>query len=173
VRTSDGAAELEASHDGYVETLGLVHTRALNLEADGLRLSGCDRLGPVKGHVLRFAWDVPYAVHFHLHPKVEARIGGSPEVAELWLESGQLWRLTAVGAALSIEDGSFFAAPGGTCPAPQVVLRGTCYGAAELSWTLEQIDRDGPAYAAALRRRGAGLVDRLAQTGAGFKAERD
>jgi uncharacterized heparinase superfamily protein len=167
VREADGAAEFEASHDGYVESLGLVHTRSMTLADHGRLLAGCDRLAPAKG-VIRFTWDVPYALHFHLHPDVDARIGSSPEIADLWLDSGELWQLTAAaGAVLSIEDGIFFAGSGEARPAFQVVLRATCYGAAEACWTLRHIGRDEPVYTAALKRRGAGLVDRLAETRVG------
>ena len=72
-----GAIELEASHDGYVEAFGLLHTRTLKLDAAGTRLEGCDRLIAAKGTV-RFSWDVPLAIHFHVHPDVEVRIGTSP-----------------------------------------------------------------------------------------------
>ena len=165
VREAEGAIELDASHDGYVEGLGLIHTRTLKLDTTGARLEGQDRLGPEKG-IVRFAWDVPYSIHFHLHPSVEARVGASPEVAELWLDSGELWQLTAAGAAASIEESLYFADAAGPQPAQQVVLRAQCYGAAEVSWTLERIARAAPAYTAAHRRRGAGLVDRLADTDA-------
>jgi len=168
LRELSGAVELEASHDGYAGTFGLVHTRILKLDAEGRALTGCDRLAPAKGGVLRFSWDVPIAAHFHLHPQVEARVGASPDVAELWLESGELWQLAVVaGAALSIEDSLHFADSGGTRVALQVVLRAKCYGAAEVSWTIEHIDRGSTTYAAALKRRGAGLVDRLAEAGTG------
>jgi uncharacterized heparinase superfamily protein len=167
-READDAIELEASHDGYVEDFGLIHTRTLKLDSDGTRLEGRDRLVAEKG-VVRFAWDVPYAIHFHLHPSGEARIGAA-EVAELWLGSGELWQLTAVGAAVSIEGSLYFADVGGPQPAQQVVLRAQCYGAAEVSWTLERIAIGGPAYAAALKRRGSGLVERLADTSAESEA---
>lgn len=165
VREADGGIGLEASHDGYVEGLGLIHTRALKLDATGSRLEGLDQLAPETG-VVRFAWDVPYSIHFHLHPNVEARAGTAPEIAELWLDSGELWQLTAAGAAVSIEGSLYFADAGGPQSAQQVVLRAQCYGASEVSWTLERITMGGPAYTAAHRRRGGGLVDRLADADA-------
>ena len=165
VRETDGAIELEASHDGYVEGLGLIHTRSLKLDATGSRLEGRDRLGSEKA-VVRFAWDVPYSIHFHLHPSVEARIGTAPEIAELWLDSGKLWQLTAAGAAVSIEESLYLADASGPQLAQQVVLRAQCYGASEVGWTIERIAMGEPAYTEAHRRRGAGLVDRLAETSA-------
>jgi uncharacterized heparinase superfamily protein len=172
VHEADDGIELEASHDGYLEGLGLIHTRVLKLDAAGSRLEGRDQLAPETG-VVRFAWDVPYSIHFHLHPGVEARVGTVPEIAELWLDSGELWQLTATGAAVSIEGSLYFADVGGPQSAQQVVLRAQCYGASEVSWTLEHIAIGGPAYTAAHRRRGAGLVDRLADADADLDAAED
>ena len=61
----------------------------------------------------------------------------------------------------------------GTRAALQVVLRAKCYGAAEVSWTIEHIDRSSPAYTAALKRRRSGLVDRLAEADAGLETARE
>ena len=52
-RSEGGAIALEASHDGYVERFGLIHSRTLTLDAAGTRLDGCDRLTAAKG-VVRF-----------------------------------------------------------------------------------------------------------------------
>jgi uncharacterized heparinase superfamily protein len=167
VREAEGAIELEASHDGYVGRWGLVHTRALKLDATGSRLEGCDRLGPAKG-LLRFSWDVPFSIHFHLHPDAEALVGPSPEAVELALESGERWRLSATGAAVSIEEGIYFADAAGARAAQQVVLRARCHGESEASWVIERTRMADPQDASARRRGQGGLVDRLAETSAGF-----
>jgi uncharacterized heparinase superfamily protein len=166
VRQADGGMELEASHDGYVGRWGLVHTRHLKLDAAGARLEGVDRLAPAKG-LVRFSWDVPFAVHFHLHPDAQARVGPSPETADLVLQNGEEWRLTATGAAVSIEEGLYYADAAGACPAQQVVLRARCYGASEVSWLIERTRAADPA--SAPRRSEAGLVERLEETSAGFE----
>ena len=166
-----GAIELEASHDGYVEAFGLVHTRTLTLDAAGTRFEGCDRLTAAKGTV-RFPWDVPFAVHFHLHPDAEARVGPRPDTAELLLDSGAHWRLTASGAAVSIEESQYFADTAGVLRTRQLVLRAQCYGATEVSWTLERMRAGQPTDPRARkRRRGARRPSaRLAETSAGFDA---
>jgi uncharacterized heparinase superfamily protein len=165
LQKADGAIGLEASHDGYVGRWGLLHTRTLRLNGAGSRLAGVDRLGPAKG-VVRFSWDVPFSIHFHLHPRAEARLAPSAEAAELVLDGGETWRLRATGAALSIEDSIYFADAAGARPAQQVVLRAQCYGASEVSWVIERI---GMAQAAEAVSAGAsGLVERLAETSAGF-----
>jgi uncharacterized heparinase superfamily protein len=145
VRERDWGTELAASHDGYVERFGLVHTRILRLLRGGLRLEGIDRLDAAKG-LLRFAWDVPFAIHFHLHPDAEAHPCASRQGAELRLghgdAMGEHWRLTAAGAAVSIEASVYFADGGGARAAQQVVLRGLCSGASQVLWTLERVAAD-------------------------------
>jgi hypothetical protein len=101
VREAEGAIELEASHDGYVGRWGLVHIRTLKLDAAGSRLEGCDKLGPAKG-LLRFSWDVPFSIHFHLHPDAR-RSSDRRRRRWSWLENGERWRPSATGAAVPTE----------------------------------------------------------------------
>jgi len=171
VREADGAIEVEASHDGYADRLGLIHTRFLRLEAGGLRLAGIDSLAAAKG-ILRFSWDVPLAIHFHLHPDVAARLGPSTDTVELLLASGAHWRLTAAGAAVTIEDSVHLADPSGPRRAQQIVLRALCYGAAQVAWSVERIKAGRPLDPKARKpaRAGSALAERLAETGAGFDA---
>jgi uncharacterized heparinase superfamily protein len=135
-----GAAVLRASHDGYADRYDLIHTRTLVLDAAGGRLEGRDALDGARSE-LRFAWDVPFAVHFHLHPRAGARLAADGS-AELILPSGARWRLSASGAALTIEQSTHCAELLGPVGAQQVVLRTVCYGAAEVRWKLER--RDAP-----------------------------
>jgi uncharacterized heparinase superfamily protein len=160
-----GSIVLEASHDGYAEQWRLVHTRVLQLDASGARLEGADRLAPAKGH-LRFSWDVPFSIHFHLHPRAHAAVGAKPDSVELALDNGELWRLAADGAAVSIEEGLYYADAGGARATQQVVLRGRCHGEAQVSWVLERT-READLDAGAGRK--SSLIDRLAEAGADFE----
>jgi uncharacterized heparinase superfamily protein len=134
----DGAVVLRATHDGYAGRFGLVHARTLILGADGARLDGEDTLGGAKGEV-RLGQDVPVAVHFHLPPQVGARYGAVQGTADITLRDGACWRLSAAGAALTIEPGTHFAEVLGPVQAQQVVLRTVCYGAARVRWRLERV----------------------------------
>jgi uncharacterized heparinase superfamily protein len=166
----DGSVEVEASHDGYVERFGLLHTRRLVLDATGCKLEGRDRLDAAKG-VVRFAWDVPLAIHFHLHPEAEARVGPSADSALLVLESGEHWRLTATHATPTIEESMHFADPVAPRRALQLVLRAQCYGATEVTWVLERI-RAGQSGSRRKQRTARPLAERLAETIAGFEPAR-
>jgi uncharacterized heparinase superfamily protein len=137
VREGDRAIMLCASHDGYAGRFGLVHTRTLRLDAGGMCLDGEDTLDGAGGE-LRFAWDVPVAIHFHLHPQAGARYGAAG-TAELILPSGERWCLSVEGAALTIEESTHFAGAIGPLQAQQVVLRTACSGAATVRWRLERI----------------------------------
>jgi uncharacterized heparinase superfamily protein len=139
-RVEEGPAgiRLDAHHDGYLERFQLLHRRQLWLHASGLKLEGCDRLGPLRGH-LRLSFDVPFAVHFHLHPEVACSAGASPGTAELTLRDGQRWRVAAEGAELSIEESIHYADPSGPRPSLQIVLRASCFGDNEVRWSMERL----------------------------------
>jgi uncharacterized heparinase superfamily protein len=134
----DGAVVLRASHDGYAGRFGLIHARALLLSRDGACLDGEDTLDGANGEV-RLAHDVPVAVHFHLPPHAGARYGTAQGTADMILRNGVCWRLSAVGATLTIEAGTHFAEVLGPVQAQQVVLRTVCYGAAKVRWRLERL----------------------------------
>jgi len=138
LKQRDGGIELEARHDGYLQRFSLLHTRTLRLCRDGSSLEGVDRLHGAQGPV-RFAWDVPFAIHFHLHPDAEAHAGAAAQTAELLLGSGEHWRLSAAGAALSIEESIYVANARGPRRAQQVVLRGVSSGASRVAWRLERM----------------------------------
>lgn len=170
VREAKGALFLEASHDGYLSRFGLIHRRTLILDASGEKLDGTDVLAAAKG-VLRFSRDIPFAVHFHLLPDCEARMAPSGDMAELWSPAG-CWRLATSGAALSIEESTHFAGLSGPQVAQQVVLRGVCYGAAEVKWTLERVPEAELAARNTLSTTQS-LTERLAEASADFAEEED
>jgi uncharacterized heparinase superfamily protein len=143
VRDDDSGATLSAAHDGYLQRFGLIHHRALKLDASGCKLEGIDKLTMVK-NAPRFAFELPLAVHFHLHPDAEAHPGKSPQTVELMLQTGEHWRLSAPGVAVCIEESTHFADVSGPRQAQQVVLRALWRAAAELTWTIERVTQGRP-----------------------------
>lgn len=135
VTDEDGSAVLTASHDGYVKRFGLMHTRRLALSKTGDWLEGVDRLEPPKGQ-LRLRVDLPYAIHFHIHPDCRCE---RDVVAGNWriiLADGQVWTFSANGAPISIEESLYFVDSAGPRPGVQIVLRGTTFGETEVRWQL-------------------------------------
>ena len=137
----DGAAVVEATHDGYHRRHELIHSRHLRLSADGLRLEGCDRIDGLKTKV-RLRTDLPFAIHFHLIPSARCGLGSALNEAMITLADGQRWRFTAQGATLSIEDGAYFGESAGPRRAQQIVLRGATFGEAEVNWAAARMTED-------------------------------
>lgn len=135
--SAEGVA-LEAYHDGYIKDFGLLHQRRLTLAPGGARLDGIDRLRPAQGH-LRFARDVPFAVHFHLHPDVACTMAADQRSAELRLGDGSQWLFSGSGAELSLEDSLHLADLAGPRASRQIVLRGSSYGETDVHWRIERL----------------------------------
>ncbi|MFT7577131.1 MAG: putative heparinase superfamily protein [Alphaproteobacteria bacterium] len=131
----DGAI-LKCTHDGYVRKFSLTHKRELFMARDGSRVTGEDIIGAGTGSV-RFARDLPYAIHFHLDNDIICRHDSDPAAAILELRNGEMWRFTARGTTLSIEDSINFADLAGPTRSSQIVLRGASFGETRVNWALE------------------------------------
>ena len=85
-------------HDGYLETLGLLHERTMTLTEDGSALIGQDDIEKMTGDVF------PHVIvaRFHLHPDVAAEMDG--DAVALRLPDGQTWTFTAEVGAVALED---------------------------------------------------------------------
>jgi uncharacterized heparinase superfamily protein len=133
---SDEGLIVEASHDGYCRRFGLRHSRHLFLALDGTRLRGSDRLDGSRQRV-RLRADLPFSIHFHLHPDVACWLEPEPNTVALKL-ADERWRFTADGAAVSIEESAYFANSSGPRAAMQIVLRGATFGETEVNWVIER-----------------------------------
>jgi uncharacterized heparinase superfamily protein len=99
---------LHLVHSGWAATHGLSHVRDLSLSTDGRRLSGIDKLSALstaeKRRFERLMTDgklegVAFAVRFHLHPDVDARLDLGGAAVSLALKSGEIWVFRHDGAA--------------------------------------------------------------------------
>jgi uncharacterized heparinase superfamily protein len=126
---------LEARHDGYLKRFGLIHSRRLALSSQGDRMEGTDVLAPPTGK-LRLKRDLPYAIHFHLHPDCRCVAEGQ-WTCRLELPGDEVWMFSAENTALSIEESLFFVDSAGPRPSLQIVLRGTTFGETEVRWVAQ------------------------------------
>lgn len=134
----NGEVGFEASHDGYLERHGVLHQRTLTVERGGRRIVGIDRLKPPRG-TMRLKRDVPFSIHFHLHPGVTCRRADA--VGTVAIEArGQRWKLVAEGARVVIEESAHYADAGGPLATLQVVLRGATFGESEIRWALTRLE---------------------------------
>ncbi|MCH9808117.1 MAG: heparinase II/III family protein [Alphaproteobacteria bacterium] len=130
----DGNWTWDANHDGYMHRFALLHSRQIRLSGDGLKLDGIDRISG-RGKTVRLKKDLPFSIHFHLHPQIAITKQGSGGGVLIELPDGSAWRFSAQGAKLSIEDGVYFADSAGPQRAWQIVLRGTTFGDSEVNWS--------------------------------------
>jgi len=143
-------ASLEASHDGYEKSHGLIHTRRLDQSIDGRMLSGEDVLTAQTDTDKRLfdrAMDavqlqgLPYTVRFHLHPDVDASLDMGGFAVSLALKSGEIWVFRHSGeAVLGLESSAYLEKnrlkPRAT---KQIVLTARALGyASRVNWTLNK-----------------------------------
>jgi uncharacterized heparinase superfamily protein len=134
VAREDGSlgAQVLASHDGYARRFGFFHERRWRLEADGMRLSGRDRLIPVAETP---AANVNYAIRFHIHPAVTLTLFADGATIQLETPSGAKLVFDAGGLPLAIEESIFFAASEGPRPCEQIVIYGASADIDEIEWS--------------------------------------
>lgn len=107
---------LDLSHNGYEKTLGVVHNRLLYLANDGNDFRGEDQLTGRGSY--------PYAIRFHLHPKVRASLAQSGDTIHLRLANGNAWKFRCSGGRLKLEDSLYFGS-GDRRRCLQIIIEGT------------------------------------------------
>lgn len=136
-----GADERElrvtGSHNGYCGNFGVHHTRELRLSRDGSTLVGRDRIGSLLNPV-RFSKDVPFAIHFHIHPL--SKCVRDDRSVQLHLPNGETWLFSCKGVRLGMEESTFYADPSGPKPSRQIVLRGTSHGETTIEWAMRRLE---------------------------------
>lgn len=95
---------IQATHDAYARSYGVLHKRSLYLAQDGHDLRGEDTLvavseggGPLQPHIVM--------VRFHIHPRVLVSLTADGQSALLRLPSGIGWRFQQMGGyRMRMED---------------------------------------------------------------------
>ena len=126
---------IEASHDGYDDTVGLVHRRLLYVSGDGGDIRGEDIL--IRSPQAAMRGGHSFAVRFHLHPGVRASLAAGGDSVILRLPSGDGWRFRAAGGRPQLEESVYLGAPGAPRRCQQIVVRGAVNGdGATVKWRL-------------------------------------
>lgn len=130
-QSSDQGTLIEASHDGYVNTFGLVHHRSLYLNPTGDDVRGEDRLVGSGGE---------YAtVRFHLHPDVHVSLLGNNNGALLRLDTKNkdTWRLRTSLGEVKLEESVYLGRSGEHRRCEQIVISTPLSGnGALIKWSL-------------------------------------
>ena len=116
------SSRIQASHDGYVRSFGLVHQRTVVLGNDGKEVRGNDQLLPKGRKKIREA--VPFAIRFHLAPGIEATATADGMGAILRPPGAPPWNFRCRGAMLSIEESLHVSGTGDVRPSLQLAVVG-------------------------------------------------
>lgn len=137
---SEAGVWLELSHDGWAQTLGLIHERRLYLDPRADELRGEDRFTPVEGRgaVRRLT---PYAVRFHLPPGVRVSLARDHRSVLLRGASDRGWWFRNDATEVLVEPSVVVM---GDLPrrATQIVLKGQVDSreGARVRWKLAPVD---------------------------------
>src|SRR5262249_51118247 len=134
----DGATLLRASHDGYADSFGIIHQRALMLSADGRRLDGEEFFTSTKGDVASSDND-QFAVRFHLHPSIKANRLTDSHGAMLLLPNKEVWNFNAYEDRVEIEESVYLAAAEGPRRTAQIVIYGRARKVSRVQWTFSVV----------------------------------
>ena len=121
---AQGHIMIDARHDGYAATFGLVHRRLLYIASDGDDLRGEDTLIRVGRTGGKASPGRAFAVRFHLHPDVRASVAGDGDSILLRLPAGGGWRFRASEGRPHLEDSIYLGTPGIQRRTQQIVVRG-------------------------------------------------
>ncbi len=138
VMGDNDAMMAQGEHDGYRQRFGLLHQRRLRLAKSGRWLEGRDQIASA-GQRMRLPRDIPFSVHFHLHPDIVCLPEKSAVAVELKLPDGAVWQFRCNDATISIEDSIHYADYVGPARSQQIVLRGSCFGDKSIEWRCERI----------------------------------
>jgi uncharacterized heparinase superfamily protein len=134
-REQDGAMLVDASHDGYLRSFGIVHHRRLYLGEGGEDVRGEDRLTGPPGR--------SFAIRFHLHPDVTVAQPDESGVL-LRLPSGAAWRLRTSGGTRDVAESIYLGTGNEPRHSTQIVVAGqTGDDGAMIKWALRRERKDG------------------------------
>jgi len=92
---------IEAAHNGYVDSFGIIHQRRLFLSTNGNDLRGEDSLVVANNHTNSAR---NFAIRFHLHPDVIVTKPKKGQQLHLVLPNKAAWSFSCSGAKISEED---------------------------------------------------------------------
>ncbi len=117
VLPGENGAGVHLVHNGWAATHGVSHIRDLMLTNDGRHLTGIDKLSAIstveKRRFEKLMIDgrlkgINFAVRFHIHPDVEARLDMGGTAVSLALKSGEIWVFRQDGGAVMALEPSIY-----------------------------------------------------------------
>jgi len=133
----DAGTRLTAAHSGYARRFGYLHERGIAVASDGSIVHGLDAL--IDADPKKPAGAVAYALRFHLHPGVAAKLGPDGGSVTLTLASGASWRFEVAGHRILLEDSIYYAAPDGAGRTRQIVVEQHSSTSREIGWRFTRL----------------------------------
>ncbi|MGE4313264.1 MAG: heparinase II/III family protein [Pseudobdellovibrionaceae bacterium] len=131
------AVLVEGEHDGYVPVNNYKHKRRLYLTDRGQDFRGEDTLYTESEATPETP--IPFAVRFHLHPRVKVSLVRDGSEALLRLPSGIGWRFQLSGGRLSLEDSVYMGEGYSPVKTRQIVVSGEIHDTAhQIRWALQR-----------------------------------
>ena len=126
-KEQDSGIWLESHHEGYLGDYGLSHRRRLFMPRDGHDIRGEDSLFTPLGSIPIRRDQVPFAIRFHIHPKVRISLSQDRSSALLVVNGKAGWRFRTDGGQLALEDSVYLGT--GTAPVKtqQLVIYGNAF----------------------------------------------
>lgn len=118
---------LESHHEGYLGDYGLSHRRRLFMPRDGHDVRGEDSLFAPMGSVPIRRDQVPFAIRFHVHPKVRVSLSQDKSSALLVVDGKAGWRFRTDGGEVSLEDSVYLATGDAPIKTQQLVIYGQAF----------------------------------------------
>ena len=133
----DGKLTIDASHDGYVRSQGLIHRRIVQLGENGRMLNGADRFEPVDPRQ-RSGDGAEIVLRFHLPPTVSASRLANGHSILIAAPDKEAWTFTCIDAPIALEESICFAQSDGPRKTEQIVVRARANRHAEIRWTMQR-----------------------------------
>jgi len=128
----EGQVLIDAKHDAYRDSFGLIHERSVYVNKMGTDIRFEDKLTGTGGN--------SFAISLHLHPDVQASLVQDGQAALLKLPSGAGWHLKVQGGKLEMRDSIYVGNPGQMRHTDQIVIQGPLRGeGADIKWRLSKI----------------------------------
>ncbi len=139
----NGATWINASHDGYVESFGLIHERRLYMDANGEDFRGQDTLLRTRDEPDGQTVNQDFALRFHLHPDVRVSMARDSQSVLLLLPNGDGWRFRAAGGTVGLSESIYLGRPGAMRKTTQIVVTGVTSDdpreAASVKWAFHHL----------------------------------
>src|SRR5215813_4568255 len=144
IEREPGGVELLAAHDGYASDRGVIHTRFIQLSADGRALDGEDSFAPSSGEKFGPGTGGEFAIRFHLHPAIKASRLADGRGVILLLQDREVWTFATLADTVELEESVFLAGSDGPRRTVQIVIYGRAEETAPVRWSFRHTPPAAP-----------------------------